>query len=377
MDFSMLRTFLDTLPEHSIPGVDMTVYIKHKPVFRHSAGFKDLTNQIPVQRNETYFGYSVTKPLTCVCALSLMETGAFLMTDPLYEYLPEFKDMYVLETDEKGNERVRPAKNPIRIRDLFTMTAGFDYNISTPEIKKVLEETNRDAPTREIVKAIAKRPLSFDPGTRWQYSLCHDVLGALIEEVAGMRFSTYMKKHLFERLDMSSSAMHITPALESRMAEQYRNVDGCVTHIEKKAAHVLGPLYDSGGAGLITSVDDYIRFADALACGGTGITGERILSRASIDLMRTNHLNDVQRKDFNWIQMTGYGYGLGVRTMMDKTCGALSPVGEFGWGGAAGAYVLIDPERELSAYFAEHMLNSLEPYVHPRLRNILYACLEA
>jgi len=88
-------------------------------------------------------------------------------------------------------------------------------------------------------------------------------------------------------------------------------------------------------------------------------------------------LGDTQMKDFNWIQMTGYGYGLGVRTMVDRSRGSLSPVGEFGWGGAAGAYILIDPEREMSVYFAEHMRNSLEPFVHPRIRNILYACLES
>ena len=172
--------------------------------------------------------------------------------------------------------------------------------------------------------------------------------------------------------------MHLTDAIKSRLAMQYLNEDGKgIRPIGAENFYVLGPAYDSGGAGLITSVDDYIRFADMLAMGGVGATGERILSKAAIDLMRLNHLNDVQMKDINWIQMTGYGYGLGVRTMTDKTRGSLSPVGEFGWGGAAGAYVLIDPEREMSVYFAEHMRNSLEPFVHPRIRNILYACLEA
>jgi len=110
--------------------------------------------------------------------------------------------------------------------------------------------------------------------------------------------------------------------------------------------------------------------------GGTAINGERILSKAAVDLMRTNHLNDSQLKDFNWVQMSGYGYGLGARTVIDRTAGILSRAGEFGWGGAAGAYVIIDPEREMSVYFAEHMLNSLEPYIHPRLRNILYASID-
>ncbi|MBQ9857142.1 MAG: beta-lactamase family protein [Clostridia bacterium] len=378
MDFSNLRVFLDSLVEGIIPGVDLTVYIRHKPVFRHMAGMSDKEKGTKMTGNETYFGYSVTKLLTCVCALTLFEKGAFLMTDPIREYLPEFSDMQVAVIDPAGKINLRPAKRDITFRDLFTMTAGLDYNLTTKEISEVVSNTNGKAPTREIMRAIAKSPLSFDPGERWQYSLCHDVLGGLIEVISGMKFETFMKKTLFEPLEMKSSAMHLSDALKSRLAMQYLNEnEKGVNPIGTLNPFVLGSEYDSGGAGLITTVDDYIRFADMLAMGGVGMTGERILSKASIDLMRTNHLNDVQMKDFNWIQMSGYGYGLGVRTMVDRTRGSLSPVGEFGWGGAAGAYVLIDPEREMSVYFAEHMRNSLEPFVHPRIRNILYTCLEA
>ena len=378
MDFSNLRAFLNDIVEDVIPGVDLAVYIRHKPVFRHAAGFSDKEKGIRMKGDETYFGYSVTKLLTCVCALTLFEKGAFLMSDPIHEYLPEFKDMQVAEIDPAGSVRMRPAKRDITFRDLFTMTAGLDYNLGAKDIVETVQKTNGEAPTREIMRAIAKAPLSFDPGEHWQYSLCHDVLGGLIEVISGIRFETYMKKTLFEPLEMKSSAMHLTDALEARLAMQYQNDgDKGVNPIGTQNHFVLGNKYDSGGAGLVTSVDDYIRFADMLAMGGVGATGERILSKASVDLMRTNHLNDTQMKDFNWIQMTGYGYGLGVRTMVDRSRGSLSPVGEFGWGGAAGAYILIDPEREMSVYFAEHMRNSLEPFVHPRIRNILYACLEA
>ena len=377
MDFSHLRSFLDTLPEGLIPGVDLIVYKQHKPVFRHMAGFSDREKQIPMSGNETYFGYSVTKLLTCVCALTLFEKGAFLMTDPIREYLPEFSDMQVAEVRDNAIA-YRPAKRDITFRDLFTMTAGLDYNLQTPAIKEVVKNTGGVAPTREIMRAIARSPLSFDPGQKWQYSLCHDVLGGLIEVISGMRFETYMKKTLIEPLEMNSSAMHLNDALRSRLAMQYQNDDKKgVYPIGTENIYVLGSGYDSGGAGLITTTCDYIRFADMLAMGGVSHTGERILSKATVDLMRTNHLNSEQMKDFNWIQMAGYGYGLGVRTMVDRSRGSLSPVGEFGWGGAAGAYVLIDPERELSVYYAEHMKNSLEPYVHPRIRNILYTCLEA
>ena len=362
MDFSKLRSFLNEICEDRIPGADLAVYMRHKCVFRHAAGFSDKETGVKIKGDETYFGYSVTKLLTCVCALTLFEKGAFLMTDPIREYLTEFSDMQVLEIDPAGKMNLRPAKRDITFRDLFTMTAGLDYNLGSKEILDAVSRTGGEAPTREIMKAIAKSPLSFDPGERWQYSLCHDVLGGLIEVISGMRFETYMKKTLFEPLEMKSSALHLNDALKSRLAMQYLNEDEKgVNPIGAVNPYVLGSAYDSGGAGLVTTVDDYIRFADMLANFGVGATGERILSRATVELMRANHLNDVQMKDFNWIQMTGYGYGLGVRTMVDPTRGSLSPVGEFGWGGAAGAYVLIDPEREMSVYFAEHMRNSLEP----------------
>lgn len=120
-----------------------------------------------------------------------------------------------------------------------------------------------------------------------------------------------------------------------------------------------------------------MRFARMMTRLGVADNGERILSPGTINLMRTNHLNAVQMQDFDWQQFVGYGYGLGVRTMVDRTvCGSNGPVGEFGWGGAAGAYVIIDPENRVTAYYAQHMLNNQEPFVHPRLRNLVYACLE-
>lgn len=378
MNFSALERFLDSLVEEKgIPGVDLIVYRHHKPIFRYGAGYSDREARKAIAGDETYFVYSCTKPLTAVCAMQLFENGEFLMDDPLSEFMPEFRSMQVRELDAQGRETLRPARREIMIRDLFTMAAGFNYDLHSAPLERARAESGAQAPTRRMVAALAEQPLYFDPGTRWSYSLCHDVLAALVEVISGMRFETYMKKRLFEPLGMTFSTLHATAAQEKRMARQYRREsDGTVRPVEMACGYVLGPAYDSGGAGLVTGVNDYIRFSDALACGGLGATGERILARASIDLMRTNHLSPAQMRDLTWPQLAGYGYGLGVRTLIDRTRGALSPLGEFGWGGAAGAYTLIDPEREVSLFFAEHMLNSLEPYVHPRLRNLLYKCLE-
>ena len=375
MNFSQLGVFVDSLIERGIPSADVIVMRDHQALYRHGAGWRDREAGQALRGDELYFMYSCSKPVTVTAAMQLFERGAFLLNDPLYEYMPEFRDMSV--KDAEGH--VAKARRPILIRHLFSMTAGFNYDLHSPSLQALRMDTNGRCPTRAAVRALAREPLSFEPGERWQYSLCHDVLAALVEVISGQRFADYVKEHIFEPLGMTRSGYHKAVGSDADFAAQYRYDDakGRAERIDLAAEHVLGPDYDSGGAGIVSCVADYAKFVDAMACGGVGATGARVLSRAAIDLMRTNQLGETQMKDFNWSQLVGYGYGLGVRTAIDRAAGGiLSPVGEFGWGGAAGAYVMIDPENRLSVFYAQHMLNNMEPFVHPRLRNITYACLE-
>ena len=375
MNFKDLELFIDKITKWRIPGADCIVYYKNRPVFRYSAGYADIKEKKPISDDNLYNLYSTTKVITCVAALQLFEKGHFLMTDPLYEYLPEFKEMYIQKTLENNETELVKAKNYIKVQDLFTMTAGLTYNMNTSFIREVKERTEGRCPTREIVKAIAKSPLIFEPGTHWSYSLCHDVLACLVEVISGKKFSEYLSENIFEPLEMKDTGFYLTEEKQKRMAKQYRFIDEIneVKEVPLTNVYKLGCEYESGGAGLISSVDDYIKFANCLCNKGRSQNGEQILSEHTINLMRTNHLDEIALKDFNWPQMVGYGYGLGVRTMIDKAKGgSLSPIGEFGWGGAAGSYVLIDPENELALFYAQHMLNNQEPYVHPRIRNLLY-----
>lgn len=379
MDFKLLESFLDYITKWRIPGADCAVYYKNKPAFRYSAGFADIKSKKPITSDNLYNLYSASKVITCTAALQLFERGKFLMTDPVWEYLPEFKEMYIQKVMENGKIELIKADSSIKIRDLFTMSAGLTYNLNTPSIQAVKEKTQNKCPTREIVKAIADSPLMFEPGTHWNYSLCHDVLGGLVEVISGKKFSRYLDENIFKPLGMKDTGFYPTDEKKLRMATQYRFDDekNIAAEIPSANGYVPGSEYESGGAGLISSVDDYMKFANALCSKGKSHNGEQILSKRTIDLMRTNHLDEASLKDFNWIQMSGYGYGLGVRTMIDKTKGgSLSPVGEFGWGGAAGAYVMIDPDNEVALFYAQHLLNNQEPYVHPRIRNIAYNCLD-
>ena len=257
-------------------------------------------------------------------------------------------------------------------------------------------ERGRKMDTRTVIRCLASEPLSFEPGTRWQYSFCHDVLATVVEVISGKKFREYVQEHLFDPLEMHDSYYHndVVPndAIRNRIAEKYQYVSektadrvtlqafgdsssGVLIKTTKQSEFIHGAEFDSGGSGITTSVDDYARFASALATGGVGVNKERILSSASIDLLRTNQLSQSLLKDFKWPQLRGYGYGLGVRTLLDKAAsGSLGPVGEFGWGGAAGATVLVDPENQLSMFYTHHMLNPQEDYYQPRLRNVLYAC---
>ena len=378
MNFDNLTQFLDRITAWRIPGNDCRISIGGNEVYSHQSGYADIASKRPMQGDELLYLYSLTKPITCTAALQLFEKGGFLMNDPVSEYLPEFKDMTVRRIADNGVASVIPAKNPITIRNLFTMTAGLTYDHFTPSLNKLRETTGGRCPTRDAMRAIAQEPLVCEPDESFRYSLCHDVLGGLIEVISGMKLGDYMKKNIFEPLGMKDTFFTLPEDKKHRMMTQYTFDD------EKNAPvdtgldneHKMGTEYESGGAGLISSAADYMRFARAMCSKGTSKDGYRLLSPVTVDLMRTNHLTPRQREGLSWVQLTGYGYGLGVRTLTDPTQGSLSPIGEFGWSGMAGTYVIIDPENELAVFYGQQMINNQEPYVHPRIRNIIYSSIK-
>jgi len=393
MDFLQLKAFMQRLTDRGIPGNAVVICERGREIFRWQTGFADLAAGREMTPDVPINIYSCTKIATVTAGLQLLERGELLLSDPLYAYLPAFRNMQVITPDGA----LVPAKNAITIQNLFTMTAGFRYDLDSPAFRRARELTQGRMDTRTAINCLAEEPLSFEPGAHWQYSLCHDVLAAVIEAVSGLRFSDYVNKNIFAPLEMKNSFFHRSPELQARMASQYRWIademsgapaamrsgaagagEGRIEQTDKRCEYELGPEYDSGGAGIVTTVAEYARLIDALANGGLGQSGSRILSEAAVRLLHTNQLSDVQLTDFrDWPQLAGYGYGLGVRTMMDRAAGgALSPDGEFGWGGAAGATALADPERGLSVFYAHHMLNQQEPYYQPRLRNVIYACLD-
>ena len=392
MNFSKLKDFMNHLTSWRIPGNSISVCLEGKEVFSYSSGYADIENKIHMNCDKLLYIYSCSKVTTVVAALQLYEKGLFKLDDPLYDFIPEYKTMYIKST----NGELIKAKNPITMRNLFTMTSGLTYNTNSKGFISALNQTFGGMDTLTVIKCLAQDPLSFEPGTRWQYSLSHDVLAGAVEAISGKRFSDYVTENIFRPLGMNNSYYHAED-LQNRMAQQYlfKNSDetnigklqcadssanaigGTIINYGLENADIFGSEYDSGGAGIITSVSDYSKLCCALANGGKGQTGEHILSKETISLLRTNQLTEKMiREDFTWEQLRGYGYGLGVRTLIDKAeSGTTGSIGEFGWGGAAGATVLVDPDLKLSMFYAHHMLNPQESYYQPRLRNILYTCL--
>jgi len=392
MDFTKLRNCMDKfIREYNTPGLDCIVYQDHKMLFRYFAGMRDIENNKKMDGNELYLIFSMTKMLTCTAALQLFKQGKYQMSDAVSKYMPEFCEMRISneELDFENAAKITTgglmgesveskqdgyAKNQITIKDLFTMSAGLDYDLTDDAITNALRDGKRS--TREIVVAMAQKTLGFEPGTRFRYSLCHDVLGALIEIWSGQRLGEYMKKNIFEPLNMQNTFFGIpNDAKLDKMAARYTyDENRKPKRLPLECVYNFSENYESGGAGLTSCTEDYSVFLDALACGGVAGNGNVILSPEIIELMRTNHLKGKQCDDFACLK-PGYGYGLGVRTHMEKAIsGALSPIGEFGWDGAAGAFSMVDMDNRLSLTYFQHIHN-WDIKIQNEMINALYECI--
>jgi len=338
--FEQLKKFCDSFLELGVPGFDLVIYKDGECILRYMNGYSDLENKVKMNGNERYNIYSCSKVITCTAALQLLEKGLFSLEDKLSDYMPEFKEMTV-QTDDG----IKKAENPILIKHLFEMTAGFSYACYSPQLKSCIDETAGKCPTREAMKYLAKEPLLFEPGDRWEYSLCHDVLAAFVEVVSGEKIETYIKKNIFDVAHMNNSTFMLHDEEIETISPQYNFENGKAVNIGKPIHNYkIGTEYASGGAGGISTVDDYIKFLECLRT-------YKLLKPETVELMTRNRLTDEQKRTY-WTKDT-HGYGLGVRC----------PKGDerhidFGWDGAAGAYLAVDTQNAISIYFATHILSS-------------------
>lgn len=374
MKFPRLTEYIEKLHrEKNAVSCGMIIYKDHEKIYEHFCGFRDAACTEKANGKTLYNMYSCTKPMTVAAGMMLCERGVISLDDPVAKYLPEIRDAFVIENGEKicvGEKML--------VRHLFTMSAGFDYGITSRPVTELVKKTGGTAKTREIVRTFISLPLCSRPGEIFRYSLCHDVLAAVIEAASGKRFADFMRESIFEPLGMENTYFHLPMAeKEKRMAELYKWDAGKMRLFGKSNAYELTANYDSGGAGLISCAEDYAVFADAMACGGVAKNGVRLLSEESVRYMASDRLSGFisQPESFNSVVGKGYGYGLGLRVLTDKAYGAKAPLGEFGWDGAAGSCFTADPENGIGMIFTEHLFcwpDAQGGKVHVEMRNAFY-----
>ncbi len=387
MGFEKLTAYLDSLEEaYGIHNLDCLIQREHQNVYRHLAGHSDYEQTIPVKETDLYFFFSATKLMTMVAAVQLIEQGKLHLYDPVWKYLPEYEIMHIIDREfpigvfpaemPKKGEPSHYAARQMRILDLMSMTAGLTYDTQSEAIREVIEKTRGQAGTREIVRAIAQMPLIFEPGTRWAYSLGHDVMAAVIEEVSGERFSDYLKKHLFAPLGAEELYFKLPEGKRLSALYGYDYQKKIIHPIPQNNQFQITERYESGGAGLIGTVEAYAKVVDALANHGVGVNGARILNEESVELFTHSVTAGKSQEDFQKSGKGAYGYGLGVRVKNSMESGR-TPIGEFGWDGAAGAYILVDLVHRIGIFYTQHVVGFGEAYatIHPNIRDLAYEAM--
>lgn len=373
MNFSKLDAFLEGMPERGFPAVELAITKDGETIYRKCVGYSDSAKTKPTSPSDLYWIFSASKVITCTAAMRLVEEGVIALDDPVSKYLPEYASLKVQQKDGT----VTDAKNVMTVEHLFTMQGGLTYDRTPPSIKAAIKN---GLDTVGIARAIAKDPLIFEPGTDYKYSLCHDVLAAVVEVASGIRFSDYVQKLIFTPLGMNDSGFHPSQEQLARFSAQYTHKAGTVEAIERAVDNnlIFTPDYDSGGAGVFCTVDDYMKIITALSLGGTSKDGYRLLNPETVRMMGENRLCDVGLNHFQNTRLYGYGWGLCGRAHINPTMSlSLAPVGEFGWDGAAGAFSMVDATNRIAMYFGVHIFGAQYLYhiVHPLLRNMAYEAI--
>ena len=407
MDISHLENIqpvLDRITEEkSAAGLNLLVYKDGREIGYWQSGFADLEEGLEYSRDTIVRLYSMTKPVTAVAAMILMEEGKLDFADELFRYLSEYRHLKICT--EKGRDGIPVRANrPILIQDLLNMTSGYTYgalNDDSPlgeHLTSILiGELNRDEAeggankitTREVAKCLASIPVSFEPGTDYSYGLSADILGAVIEEVSGMKLGEFMNERIFKPLGMEDTAFYVPANKQPRLAKVYRSVEdwskegerrlelftSCNLGIQDKMRHE--PAFESGGAGLCSTIDDYMKFAQMLTNGGE-LDGHRILGEKTVRYLSEARLspNLQQRFDMKMPHLAGYTYCNLMRVAAEPgRCNVITRKGEFGWDGWLGPYVSVDLENKISFVLTMQRCDSGTTTAARRARNIIYSAL--
>lgn len=334
----------------------ITLVIRHgKVVDWKTYGYRDLEAKLPMEKDTICRIWSMTKVVTSVAVMMLVEEGKVTLADPVHKYIPELKDMRVLTGGVADRPETVAAERPITVKHLLTHTSGLTYtwgNDTVPELyrrAKIFEGSS----LREFVGKVGKLPLIAQPGEKFNYGINIDVLGYLVEVVSGMPFDHFVQTRILEPLQMKDTHFVLPKEKLPRLAKTYELKDGKLTETKFDAAR-FDEHIPYGGMGLYSTIGDYARFGQMLVNYGE-FNGKRLLGRKTVELMTVNHLNDLKRPSID--EIGAYGFGLGGSVHLDIAKGRIpGSVGDFGWDGAASTYFRMDPKEKLVALlFQQYM----------------------
>jgi CubicO group peptidase (beta-lactamase class C family) len=324
----------------------------------------------------------MTKPIASIAMMMLYEEGHFLFSDPVARFIPAFKEVKVYVEPHFRGIRASALQREITLHDLMTHTSGLTYGLfDESPVERMYQEKKILRPDRtiaEIIEDLVTLPLLHQPGSKWQYSVSTDVLGRVIELVSGMTLDVFLKERIFKPLGMSDTAFYVPEEKKERFAMLYGlNPQGKLTQIKPLLSSFSASqrLFSAGG-GLVSTITDYMRFCQMMAGGGE-LNGSRLVGRKSIELMTLNHLAPALMPiEIGGSKLHGYGFGLGVRVMTDVAAtGLLGSIGEYGWGGAASTYFLIDPQEALIAILMTQFMPSDYYPIREQFKTAIYQAI--
>ncbi|MFF7333060.1 serine hydrolase [Streptomyces sp. NPDC008150] len=379
------RHFARQVEEGRLPGFLVAVARGGSVVHVTASGRRDVAAGLPVESDTLWRIYSMTKPVTAVAVMMLVEEGSLSLDDPVARYVPAFADPQVYVGGSGSDTRTRPADGPVLVRHLLTHTAGLTFGFYRAHpVDALYREAGIESsvlPGADLAATMdvyGKMPLQFEPGTRWNYSVASNVLGHLVEVVSGQPLDEFYARRIFEPLGMTDTCFHVTDEQAERLAELYAETDDGGIAPTSGLPLRGRPRFLSGSGGLVASAHDVHRFMEMLRRGGE-LDGVRLLSAATVDRMTTNQLpGGADMRAFGTPAhdepgKAGVGFGLGLSVVVDPArTGAPAGLGTYGWSGVATTTFWVDPSRDLTVQFMTQVRPRSSHTVYPELKRLVH-----
>jgi len=372
-------------------GALLTIARRGETVHTVIVGLADRERKTPLQEDTIFRIYSMTKPITSIALMMLVEEGLVGLDDPVHRFIPSWRDVGIFVAGVPGAFQTKRAVAPMRIIDLLRHTSGLTYdfqtrtNVDAAYRKFKIGVIDSGVPLDRMIELLAQTPLEFSPGEAWNYSVSTDVLGYLVGLISGTPFEQFLHERILDPLEMIDTSFEVPAGKQARFAACYsRDPQGKVILQDDPAnsRYLKPPPFVSGGGGLVGTAADYMKFCQMLLNGGAA-NGHRFLSPKTIALMTMNHLPggkeliEISRSLFTEAAYAGLGFGLGFATVLDRAkTMTLGNVGEYFWGGAASTAFWVDPKDQIAVVLMTQLMPSSSYPIRQQLRTLVYAALE-